>query len=267
MRVWASLALLIGDAAITAALDNGLGKLPGLGWNSDYCVNCTSSLLQLGAGPNSQNEKFVKHIADHIHTHQYKMTGGGMKTMQELGFHYVNIDANWDLSNRSASGELVPDPSLYPSGLNHTVSYVHSLGLGFGLCESSRSLVRSFVRSLARSLACPARSQTEIVELWTAEGRLASSATRRRTRPGSARTKSTGSRATRATPRTAANLGTRVTSMRFTSMSSCVTASTSRAILCGGRSAAGRPGVSVRSRSLAGSLADRHTIDTRTYLA
>ena len=50
--------------------------------------------------------------------------------------HSVNIDANWDLLNRSASGDLVPDPKLYPSGLNHTVSYVHSLGLGFGLCES-----------------------------------------------------------------------------------------------------------------------------------
>ena len=45
----------------------------------------------------------------------------------------VQIDANWDLPNRSASGDLVPDPSLYPSGLNHTVSYVHSLGLKFGL--------------------------------------------------------------------------------------------------------------------------------------
>eukprot|EP01048_Picozoa_sp_COSAG05_P016294 COSAG05_NODE_2079_length_3603_cov_2.777968_6_plen_121_part_00 len=42
-------------------------------------------------------------------------------------------DANWDTRNRSASGDLVPDPHLYPSGLNHTVSYVHSLGLGFGL--------------------------------------------------------------------------------------------------------------------------------------
>ena len=27
--------------ALAAALDNGLGKLPGLGWNSDYCANCT----------------------------------------------------------------------------------------------------------------------------------------------------------------------------------------------------------------------------------
>jgi len=64
---------------------------------------------------------------------QYKATGG-QKTLQELGFHYVNMDASWDLPNRSAAtGELQPDPKLWPSGLDHTVSYVHGLGLGFGL--------------------------------------------------------------------------------------------------------------------------------------
>lgn len=78
------------------------------------------------------DEVFVKHIADHMHTVKYKATGG-QKTLQELGFHYVNMDASWDLPNRSATGELVPDPKLWPSGLDHTVSYVHSLGLGFGL--------------------------------------------------------------------------------------------------------------------------------------
>ena len=42
------------------------------------------------------------------------------------------MDASWDLPTRSASGELQPDPKLWKSGLNHTISYVHSLGLGFG---------------------------------------------------------------------------------------------------------------------------------------
>ena len=40
MRVWASLALLIGDAAITAALDNGLGERPAMGWNSWNLAGC-----------------------------------------------------------------------------------------------------------------------------------------------------------------------------------------------------------------------------------
>jgi hypothetical protein len=77
-------------------------------------------------------EAFVKHIADHMHTVKYK-TSGGSKSLQELGFKYVNMDASWDSFNRSSSGELVPDPTLWPSGIDHTVSYVHSLGMGFGL--------------------------------------------------------------------------------------------------------------------------------------
>ena len=42
-------------------------------------------------------------------------------------------DASWDLPNRSKTGDLVPDPKLWKSGIDHTVSYVHSLGLYFGL--------------------------------------------------------------------------------------------------------------------------------------
>ena len=90
-----------------AALDNGLGKKPGLGWNSvrcsaqcsaqlrsssalcccvlrsdlrrcaqDYCTNCSGPLAAPGlygalSGVRTQgygDEVFVKHIADHMHT-------------------------------------------------------------------------------------------------------------------------------------------------------------------------------------------------------
>jgi hypothetical protein len=123
------------------ALPNGLGRLPGLGWNSDYCTNCTDPpllsggrLLHANSGLKRQpfgygGEHFIKRIADHMHTVKH-----GGKTLQELGFHYINMDASWDSYNRSDTGELVPDPKLWPSGLDHTISYVHSLGLGFGLC-------------------------------------------------------------------------------------------------------------------------------------
>ena len=93
------------------ALDNGLGKLPGLGWNSDYCTNCSGPVAFFGAdgaGPGFGaglrgygGEAFVKHIADHMHTFKYK-TSGASKTLQELGFKYVNMDASWDSFNRSA---------------------------------------------------------------------------------------------------------------------------------------------------------------------
>ena len=81
--------------ALTTALDNGLGQLPGLGWNSDYCTNCSGPIPLhasapgiFGAGLRGHGgEAFVKHIADHMHTQKYP-TSSGSKTLQELGFRY-----------------------------------------------------------------------------------------------------------------------------------------------------------------------------------
>lgn len=107
------------------ALDNGVGRTPGLGWNSDYCANC------VGYDPVSmktklqgyQNEQFLQHIALFLNT----------SGMQALGYRYVNSDAGWDLLNRSSDGNLQVDPSLWPSGFNVTVDYIHNLNLGIGL--------------------------------------------------------------------------------------------------------------------------------------
>ena len=67
-----------------------------------------------------------------MHSVKHKMASdGSMKTLRMVGA--IEYRCQPDLPNRSANGDLVPDPALYPSGLNHTVSYVHSLGLKFGL--------------------------------------------------------------------------------------------------------------------------------------
>lgn len=104
------------------------------------CTNCSGPLDPVQgrvAGVRSTgygDEVFVKHIADHMHTVKYKMASGAPdKTLHELGFRYVNMDASWDTANRSANGSLVPDPKLWPSGLDHTVEYVHSLGAVSGV--------------------------------------------------------------------------------------------------------------------------------------
>ena len=90
----AALALLLRAAA---ALDNGLGRTPGMGWNSDYCSNCSTKyppgLLRAGASPSVQNEAWVKHMADHVHTVKYPLASdpSQSKTMQELGYLFINI--------------------------------------------------------------------------------------------------------------------------------------------------------------------------------
>jgi hypothetical protein len=85
--------LVLSSLSVCVALDNGLGKRPGLGWNSDYCTNCSGPLHPLYgyAGVRATgygDEVFVKHIADHMHTVKYKTIGGAQKTLQELGFKY-----------------------------------------------------------------------------------------------------------------------------------------------------------------------------------
>ena len=53
------LLLLLLLLPLSVPLDNGLGRVPGLGWNSDYCeVNCSGPLLlrvgdELGAQPST----------------------------------------------------------------------------------------------------------------------------------------------------------------------------------------------------------------------
>mmetsp|Transcript_92221 Transcript_92221/g.246568 ORF Transcript_92221/g.246568 Transcript_92221/m.246568 type:complete len:577 (-) Transcript_92221:139-1869(-) len=118
---------LLAVSPAVLALENGLGFRPGLGWNSDYCTNCTGPPGSNGFG----GEVFVSHIATYIAKVPQPAAAG--LTLKELGFHYVNMDASWDLSDRDERGLLVPDPALWPSGLKATVDFVHGLGLGFGL--------------------------------------------------------------------------------------------------------------------------------------
>ena len=122
-RTMRRIALLCAYAASVQALNNGLGKLPGMGWNSDYCVNCSTSANGF------QNEVFIKELAFYMHSHVLPCG----KTFQQLGYNYVNMDASWDLKNRSESGDLQPNPALWPSGMDNTIDYVHSLDMKFGL--------------------------------------------------------------------------------------------------------------------------------------
>eukprot|EP00730_Choanoeca_flexa_P007227 TRINITY_DN12298_c6_g3_i3.p1 TRINITY_DN12298_c6_g3~~TRINITY_DN12298_c6_g3_i3.p1 ORF type:complete len:553 (+),score=102.98 TRINITY_DN12298_c6_g3_i3:240-1661(+) len=43
------------------------------------------------------------------------------------------MDASWNLPKRDDNGNLIPDPVLWPSGMDKTIDYLHQQGLGFGL--------------------------------------------------------------------------------------------------------------------------------------
>lgn len=93
------------------ALENGLARTPPMGWNS---WNYFSSGI---------NETIVKEIAD-------AMVSSGMK---DAGYEYIVIDDTWQATSRDANGNLVPNPTKFPSGMKALADYIHSKGLKFGL--------------------------------------------------------------------------------------------------------------------------------------
>ena len=52
----------------------------------------------------------------------------------------MNIDDCWMLANRSESGHLQYDPQTFPNGMKSVGDYIHSLGLKFGIYESSGTM-------------------------------------------------------------------------------------------------------------------------------
>jgi len=52
--------------------------------------------------------------------------------LKAAGYNYVNMDDCWAYS-RTSQGIIQPDPTAFPSGIKALASYVHSLGLKFGL--------------------------------------------------------------------------------------------------------------------------------------
>ncbi len=41
--------------------------------------------------------------------------------------------AGWMLATRDANGNWIPNPEKFPSGIDATISYIHSLGLSAGV--------------------------------------------------------------------------------------------------------------------------------------
>lgn len=94
-----------------SALDNGVGKTPTLGWNS---WNTFKDLL---------DENVVRDTAKLLQS-----TGLAAK-----GYVYLNLDDCWAAMNRSTSGELVPDPTKFPTPMGQLVEDIHAMGLKFGI--------------------------------------------------------------------------------------------------------------------------------------
>lgn len=57
--------------------------------------------------------------------------------LAQLGYRHVNIDDCWMEKHRDAAGDLVPNPRLFPHGMQWLSDYIHSKGLKFGIYEDA----------------------------------------------------------------------------------------------------------------------------------
>jgi alpha-galactosidase len=97
----------------------GLAQTPPMGWNT----------WNTFAG--NINETLVKETAE-------VLVKSGMR---DAGYVYVVLDDCWHLKERDASGNLVPDPAKFPSGLKALGDFLHERGLKFGIynCAGSKT--------------------------------------------------------------------------------------------------------------------------------
>lgn len=96
------------------ALDNGVARLPVLGYNTwnAYQCNIDQDLYLTSA-------KLMKSLG-----------------LLDAGYHHVNIDDCWAEKNRSASGDLVPDKIRFPN-IQSMTEQIHALGFKAGIYGDS----------------------------------------------------------------------------------------------------------------------------------
>ena len=97
-----------------AALLNGVGVVPAMGWNSWNQFRCDI------------NEDLILQVAR-------AMVSSGLR---DAGYTYVNVDDCW-MQRRGEDGHIVVNRAKFPRGIKALADDVHALGLRFGLYSDS----------------------------------------------------------------------------------------------------------------------------------
>ncbi|KIY72854.1 glycoside hydrolase family 27 protein [Cylindrobasidium torrendii FP15055 ss-10] len=93
------------------ALDNGVARLPTLGYNTWNAYQCNI------------NESIV------LETAQLMQELG----LQDAGYNFVNIDDCYAMKNRSADGLIIEDPDKFSGGMRNLTDQIHDLGFKAGI--------------------------------------------------------------------------------------------------------------------------------------
>jgi len=99
-------------------LDNGLARLPPMGWNTW----CTENSI-IPCMDDYCTDKEIRSVAD-------SMVKNGLLA---LGYEYVLLDDCWGGYRDNTTHQIMPDASRFPSGMKALADYIHSKGMKIGL--------------------------------------------------------------------------------------------------------------------------------------
>ena len=139
MRVLASAAL----AALAASLNNGLGRVPQMGYNSvrarvspfaaEFCARSLAALAQRPSCtplPAQWYDVEMSPSEAHVRATVDAMVSQGLVA---AGYTYLNLDDGIVELARDANGDLVPDKTGFPNGFAPVAAYVKANGMQFGV--------------------------------------------------------------------------------------------------------------------------------------
>ncbi|KAF8021787.1 hypothetical protein BT93_G2044 [Corymbia citriodora subsp. variegata] len=111
-------------------LDNGLGWTPQMG-------NPLESF-----GIISRGDRIYNHFPTQLNEELIRQTADAMVStgLAALGYEYINLDDRWAELNRDSQGNLVPNATRFPSGIEALADYVHSKGLKIGIYGDAGTL-------------------------------------------------------------------------------------------------------------------------------
>ncbi|KPM09843.1 Zinc finger CCCH domain-containing protein 10 [Sarcoptes scabiei] len=117
---------------VVEALNNGLARTPPMGWLSWERFKCQIDCHQ---GDNESGDGFAECISENL----FKQIADVIvhDGYRDAGYNHINIDDCWSKKARELeSGDLLPDPERFPSGMKQLADYMHQRGLKLGIYQN-----------------------------------------------------------------------------------------------------------------------------------
>ncbi|KAK6997260.1 alpha-galactosidase [Favolaschia claudopus] len=96
---------------VVAALNNGVGVKPAMGWNPYNAFACSATEAM-------------------YHTQAQSIVSLGLLA---VGYQYINLDCGWQATSRDSAGKFQWSNKTLPAGVPALATFVHNLGLKFGV--------------------------------------------------------------------------------------------------------------------------------------